>query len=130
MANLASVPDTRPLSRKGMAQPMQVEDDERRATVGGAIAWHPSAPQRTHVSEPRGATGHASALAHSVARMRPQRVRISTRLDPDLHHRLKSHAAAVRRTQQSVVVQALEDYLADEGEIPHRFGDRRAPAPR
>ena len=134
MAHLARVSNTRPLSRKGLARPMQPEDHDGHAAVRGAVTWHPAAMQRRHMATPCGATGqatgHATALAQSVAHMRPQRIRVSTRLDPDLHHRLKAHAEAAQRTQQSIVVKALEDYLADQAESPHRFGDRRTPAPR
>ena len=118
MANLARLSIGRPMSRKGMARPMQAQGSERRATAEGAVTWLPSAMRRLHTA------------AQGVARTPAQRIRISTRLHPDLHHVLKTHAAAARRTQQSIVVQALEDYLVHRGEIPQTFGDRRTPGPR
>ena len=130
MANLARYLLDRPLSRKGMARPMPIQGTDGSASLPGAVAWHPSAMQRLHMAAPCGATPHATALARSVERMRPQRVRISTRLDPDLHDRLMACAAARRRTQQSLVVQALEEFLDRHGEPTQRFGDRRTPAPR
>ena len=130
MANLVRHLLERPLSRKGTARPMPVQGNDAASSVPDAVAWHPSAMQRLHMAAPCGATPRATALASSVARMHPQRVRISTRLDPDLHHELKACAAATRRTQQSLVVQALEEFLKQHGEPTQRFGDRRTPAPR
>ena len=144
MASLANIPIDRPLSRKGKARPMEPlghspehypgHSPGREGHAPGALTWHPLTMQRLHMTAPCGATPRAAELARSVARMRRQRVRISTRLEPELHYRLKTCAKSANRTQQSLVVEAIEAHLLHIDEAPQDFpqglGDRRHPAAR
>lgn len=130
MAHVATIQTGRLLTRKGMARPTSVQGNEHRPAATGAVAWHPAAMHRVQMDGDCGTTTRAARLASSVARIRVQRIRVSTRLHPSLHGKLKDFGAVTERSQQSIVVQALEEFFARHDDLPEGSGDRRHPVPR
>ena len=115
------------LSRKGGARPMRTPGKESRDHGQGQITWLPSARDWPRLTPtPAGApqtNGRAGAGGPA------KRVRVSLRVTRDLHGRLKGLSAATERTQQSILVQALNEYLERHEEHMEHAGDRRSPIP-
>lgn len=114
------------LTDKGAARPMLAHGAMYRDNIHENVAWHPAAAR--HLS-----LVMARAMAKPIARAasaKPGRVRASLRLKRDLHERLRSHGSVSGRTQQSILTQALEEYLERRTEIRAVNGDRRFPIPR
>ena len=113
MAPLARPTTGRLLSRKGAARPTEVQGAESRARAGNAIALHPAAMRRMELRQPA------------------QRIRVSVRLQPETHRDLKTCGAITQRTQQSILVQALNEYLDRcDWAVRQNDGGRRNPGAR
>ncbi len=110
------------LSRKGTARPMLVQGQEYSGSAQGRIVWDTATPAHLRLTPP------PRQLA-KLSRPKPKRVRVSLRLTPDMHSQLKALSAIAERTQQSILVQALNEFLADHEEHLEQAGDRRLPAP-
>ena len=128
MADLATVTG-RLLTNKGMARPMLTQGAAHRGAENHKVMWHPAVNRRL-VLAPTGGTspgplGQASLDACSSTK----RTRASLRLDHDLHQRLKAQGAMSRRTQQSILQQALEEFLDRQDTQQSIGGDRRRPTP-
>ncbi len=122
------------LSDKGAARPMLTWGVAYRDGSYDNVTWHPAATRRLALqtsSVPGAERGAKPAVraAHSGPASLG-RVRASLRLGRDLHERLKYQASVSRRTQQSVLLQALEDYLDRQPEAPDPSGERRCPRSR
>lgn len=103
MGHPAWLTETQVLTRKGRAKPTLVNDTEHRLTTDSAVTWHPAAIRRLKITPV--STRLNQPLAH-------KRVRASVRLEPELHRQLKSMAQSTGRTQQSILVEALDEYFA------------------
>ncbi len=82
------------IARKGQAAP------------AGAVPPTPSPSAATAAAEPATATASGPAprgLLGTIA--------VTVRLDPERYERLKVHGARARRTNQEILVQALDDYF-------------------
>ncbi len=111
------------LSRKGTARPMLVQGREYGGSAQGRIMWDTTSPAHLRLTAPppRGRT--------RLARPKQDRVRVSLRLTPGMHGQLKALSAITERTQQSILVQALNEFLVDHEEHLEQAGDRRFPMP-
>ena len=116
------------LSRKGMAQPMPATAPLVRANAHAVIDWQEVANSRIPLNLP---SARATRRHNGDGRARQQaepRVRVSLRLDRERHKRLAAFCAFVNRTQQNVLVQALNEFFARHG-LDEAAGDRRRPIP-
>jgi hypothetical protein len=118
------------LSRKGTAQPMPANTPLIRGGGSAAVAidWQTAPNSRaplTLTAPPRARRRNGDDRAYR--RVEP-RVRVSLRLDRDRHARFKSVCALVRRSQQAVLTQALDEYFARHG-LDEAAGERRRPLP-
>lgn len=117
------------LSRKGTAQPMPANTPLiRGSSAAVAIDWQTIANSRaplalTAAPRARRRNGDDRANGHVEPR-----VRVSLRLDRDRHARFKSVCALVRRSQQAVLMQALDEYVDRHG-LDEAAGERRRPLP-
>jgi hypothetical protein len=111
------------LSRKGTARPMLIQGREYGGSTRGRIMWDTASPAHLRLTPPppRGCA--------RLTRPKQDRVRVSLRLTPEVHGRLKALSAITQRTQQSILVQALNEFLVDHEEHLEQAGDRRLPAP-
>ena len=110
MATLARLTTERLLSRKGAARPAEIQGADGRGRTDNAIALHPAAVRRLDL------------------RQSTKRVRVSVRLHPETHRELKNCGAITQRTQQSILVQALNEFLGRcEWTIGHANAGRRNP---
>lgn len=107
------------LTRKGLARP-QLAAGPRTRTGSSETPADPAAPLSLAAAAagwavPRARRpAHASALRELVP-LASRRVRVSVRLEPDRHRNLKLLAERQARTQQSLLVQALDEFLARHG---------------
>lgn len=111
------------LSRKGRARPMRTQGPGRRGSAQGRTIWHLASPACLMLTP----AAPGPRRRARTARPRQDRVRVSLRLERDLHGRLKSLSASAERTQQSILVQALNEYLEQQDERLEHAGDRRCP---
>ena len=116
------ITEARILTRKGMAKPTLVHDTGQRLTTDSAVTWHPAAIRRLEIAPPGALVNQASA---------PKRIRASVRLEPELHRQLKTMAKNAGRTQQSILVEVLDEYFARRTPQPrHYFETFRSEVPR
>ena len=116
------------LSRKGMAQPMPATAPLVRASASAAIDWQMVANDRAPLDLSAARARRWGNRDDRPDRQVEPRVRISLRLDQQRHAMFKSFCAFVGRTQQGVLVQALDEYFARHG-LDEAAGDRRRPLP-
>lgn len=109
------------LSRKGTARPMLVQGQKYSGSAQGRIFWNTATPAHLRLTPP---PRQFSKLSRSK-----QRVRVSLRLTPDMHGQLKALSAITEWTQQSILVQALNEFLVNHEEHLEQAGDRRLPVP-
>lgn len=122
MGHSVRLTETQILTRKGRAKPMLVHDTGHRLTTDSAVAWHPAAIRRLEIA-PAAATANRASVQ--------KRVRASVRLEPELHRQLKSMAQTTGRTQQSILVDALDEYFARRTpQSQHYFETYRGQVPR
>lgn len=86
------------IARKGQAAPATASE----ATTPAAAA--PAAPTATNGVEPRGGVQPSARGLHGT-------IAVTVRLDPARYERLKVHGARVRRTNQEILVEALDDFF-------------------
>ncbi len=110
------------LSRKGTARPMLVQGREYSGSSQDRIQWNTASPAHLRLTPPPRACA-------KPARPKQDRVRVSLRLTKAMHGQLKVLGAITDRTQQSILVQALNDFLVDREEHLEQAGDRRLPMP-
>ena len=121
---------TRILSRKGTAHPMPANTPLIRAGGNAAVAidLHSRANSRAPLSLTAARGARRRNHGDHVRRRAEPRVRVSLRLDQDRHAQFKSICALVRRSQQAVLAQALDEYIARHG-LDDTAGERRRPLP-
>ena len=112
MGHSAWLTTTQVLTRKGKAKPTLVHDTEHRLTTNSAVTWHPAAIRRLKL------TPVSTTINQPPAR---KSVRASVRLEPELHRQLKSMAQNTGRTQQSILVEALDEYFARRTPEPNLY---------
>jgi hypothetical protein len=117
------------ITDKGEARPMLARGAMYRDSTHENVTWHPAAARRLALAMSRAAAKPA-ARATRGGSGDPDRVRASLRLKHELHERLKTLGSASGRTQQSILLQALEEYLERWPEDRAVNGDRRSPIPR
>ena len=111
------------LSRKGTARPMLVQGRDYNGYARHHTIWDTASPAHLHLTPP------PPRARARFARLKKERVRVSLRLTPGMHGRFKAYAAITERTQQSILVQALNDFLVGHEEHLEQAGDRRLPMP-
>jgi hypothetical protein len=109
------------LSRKGAAHPILVQGREYSRSTQGRIMWDTASPAHPRLTPP------PPRACAKLTRLKQDRVRVSLRLTPRMHGQLKALSANTERTQQSILVQALNEFLVDHDEHLERAGDRRLP---
>jgi len=117
------------LTDKGAARPMLAHGAMYRDGTDENVTWHPAAARHLALMM-SGAVPKSFAQAARAASGITGRVRASLRMKRDLHERLRSHGSASGRTQQSILTEALEEYLERRTEVRAVNGDRRFPIPR
>lgn len=128
MTKVASL-SARILSRKGTAQPMPANTPLiRGGSAAVAIDWQTVANSRAPLTLPAARSARRRNHNADTHRRVEPRVRVSLRLDRDRHARFKSVCALVRRSQQAVLMQALDEYCARHG-LDEGAGERRRPLP-
>ncbi len=133
MANVAFF-TTDLLSRKGRARPATtVQERENRCSSRENLHWFPTVVAAPGLTPARRAANGQSARRKTTAG--EPRIRASLRLRRDLHGQFKGYCTAAKRTQQSVLVQALDEYLVRHDKHTEytsdaeHAGDRRCPVP-
>lgn len=122
MGHSVRLAETHLLIRKGKAKPTLVQDSGHRLATDSAVTWHPAAIRRLEIAPAVATTNRASA---------DKRIRASVRLEPALHRQLKDTAQSTGRTQQSILVEALDEYFARRTpQSQHRFETFRGQVPR
>jgi len=111
------------LSRKGTARPMLVQGREHSSATQKRVAWNTATLAHLYLTPP------PPKKRTKVSRPKQKRVRVSLRLTPGMHGRLKALGARTERTQQSILTQALNEFLVDHEEHLEQAGDRRLPIP-
>jgi len=135
MTNAAPLRDDL-LSVKGAAKPMPANGPNMRTAPPDTLAWRPAAARRLSlvslapwIKRHDGGAHPPRAPAMTPPTDTPnRRVRVSLRLDKDRHQRLKQACACDGRTQQSVLVEALDDFLARRS-VVESDGERRKQTP-